>query len=77
MNVAVNSAVSCSLKLPRNLFSFSNSLCHVSLTCTSPASASFRLKPNFVPSVRASAEVSSFDFSSYFFGNFKKVLKPF
>ncbi|CAO2828999.1 unnamed protein product [Amaranthus hypochondriacus] len=56
MNIAVNSAVSCSLKLPRNLFLFSNSLCHVSLTCTSPASASFRLKPNFVPSVRASAE---------------------
>ncbi|KNA25618.1 hypothetical protein SOVF_004860 [Spinacia oleracea] len=57
--VPVNSSVSSSvtrssLKLPISPLSSSNSLSHVSLTCSSPPS--LRRKPSFLASVRASAE---------------------
>ncbi|XP_057529033.1 photosynthetic NDH subunit of lumenal location 5, chloroplastic-like [Amaranthus tricolor] len=54
MNVAVMSSAKSSLKAPRSTLSFSNSLCHVSFSCSSLAP--LRRKPSFLPSIRASAE---------------------
>ncbi|XP_048502308.1 photosynthetic NDH subunit of lumenal location 5, chloroplastic isoform X2 [Beta vulgaris subsp. vulgaris] len=53
-NSVVNSAARSSLKLPRSPLSSSNSFCCVSFKCSSPSS--LHRKPNFLTSVRASAE---------------------